>query len=788
MNINNLTDPKEFSEYYYEKLKEQLNVTDLNLNKLGFVGFFIDLLGNVQYDIKQYYDNLFNESFPISARDNLNLLYHSNVYGFNPELATPSKIIGRFKINESLMVNNPVIKREVFFNNISFRINDLLFNVDSLYKVVYTKTKDDYYVINVEIQNNDQYDITPVLTSNITINAVGVLQYDKQQSRIAIPKYPYGSYYIHSVPLDDYLYELKVEVEDPETNEFEEIQMHYSKLYTINSTVSKEKHGFYSINSSNSLEITFGSGISGTYLPDVNVRLTIKTTKGAKGNINKTSIEKLGGTLIIYDYDNDDKLIQQNTISANAYIGIDIDSSVDGKDPYADDDLRDNLLKYIQTRNNLVSDTDFHNNLNSILKYSEILFKKNTISENIIYLYTIIQNKYLNPVYTLTLPILKSLLDEQLYFNNDKQYLVIPEFDISNKLYVCPFYFEYNSFFNTYDGYVFQKDVNFYPSVSPMLDISNSNLLPTDLFLNLVYNHVNDSTAIYVKTKTDFFLDETIDITVSLSCKLLNISNQFLMPEEDYFYFEYTGGVIIDPALIYIDIYITKPTGTVNHYGYQFELVQNVNKESDNLRLKTYFDGQTQYVVSVPLIEKNEYIRDTKFYSNLIQNYFKDIRLKENRMISDEVQFRFLNTYLCESKFNEHLFKQEYFNDIYLPFKLEIRLTFSKFEVVTSNLNVNNIVAKIHIALSKFLLDNTTGTRLKFYKSKLVDIAFNFEGVKAVNVKLKDTNDQEILIDGLETNEKDIFLKQIEKSLYLEYCPIFWWFDLNNIKFDTVIL
>ena len=100
--------PNEFSEFYYQKLKEKLDITDINLNRLGFVGYFIELLGNVQYDTKQYYDLLFNESFPVSALDNINLLYHSDVYGYNPVLATPSEIIGNFVVSPIITNSIPI--------------------------------------------------------------------------------------------------------------------------------------------------------------------------------------------------------------------------------------------------------------------------------------------------------------------------------------------------------------------------------------------------------------------------------------------------------------------------------------------------------------------------------------------------------------------------------------------------------------------------------------------------------------------------------------------------------
>ena len=66
-NLSKLT-PEEFAEFYLEALKEELGVYNLQANKVGFLGFLINMLGNVTYDSKVYKDMLFKEAFPATAQ------------------------------------------------------------------------------------------------------------------------------------------------------------------------------------------------------------------------------------------------------------------------------------------------------------------------------------------------------------------------------------------------------------------------------------------------------------------------------------------------------------------------------------------------------------------------------------------------------------------------------------------------------------------------------------------------------------------------------------------------
>ena len=53
-NLSKLT-PEEFTEFYMNGLKKELSVYDLQANKVGFLGFLVNILGNVTYDAKIYH-------------------------------------------------------------------------------------------------------------------------------------------------------------------------------------------------------------------------------------------------------------------------------------------------------------------------------------------------------------------------------------------------------------------------------------------------------------------------------------------------------------------------------------------------------------------------------------------------------------------------------------------------------------------------------------------------------------------------------------------------------------
>lgn len=776
--MSELKTPEEFSNYYYQKLKNELNVSNINLNRLGFVGFFIELLGNTQFDIKSYYDHLFNESFPITSRENQNLLYHSDVFGYTPQLATPSQLQGQFEFNiQKMAENNSNVKTRIYeLQDISLSFSEIEFRSESKYKLIFNYTAPSTYSITGQIYDNDKYDTHPLKYSYAKIPIIGFKQYNSTEITRHIPKYPYGSFNILDIPLNDYLYNLTIFVREKNHTDFEKYDTSISKFEKI----GNDKTVFYKILPNNILRIELGSGIRGNYIPEAEVKITINTTKGEEGNIgtliNNYTSNKFN--IFKFDYDFNDNLIDSKKINniKSVIKNVTVSSSIDGKNSETEDILKSKLIKYIQSRKNLVSQVDYNNILQEYFPHSDVLFKKSGISENIIYVYNYFLNNYSQPFRTITKTLLISVFDNKIAY---------PKIIINGETFVSPFYYEYNELLNTYDGFLFDDNVNFYPTSSPILSPDNDEKAYVRFlfdqhytFLNLVYDFQLNKTTIYVKNK---YFKTTNNLT--LQCKTLNINSVLTNKYNDMYYYVYDG--VIKNFNTFI---LTFEHSGIKH-NYYFNGVTNAQSTETFLRLKKYIKDSTQYVINVPLIHEDNFNNktDKDMIDKLIKTNFINVNISDNRMISDDVQVRFCNTINIPANIVKKITKQKIDNDIKLPFLLKINLTLDRNDVMVNSISITELEEDIREAVSKFILDTANGIYIKYYNTQIIDICHNFDLVKSCKVQTFDSDDFEIT-PGIELLNKLEFVKLLTKDEFLDYSSIYWWFDINNIQINTTLI
>jgi hypothetical protein len=89
---------------------------------------------------------------------------------------------------------------------------------------------------------------------------------------------------------------------------------------------------------------------------------------------------------------------------------------------------------------------------------------------------------------------------------------------------------------------------------------------------------------------------------------------------------------------------------------------QQVYDFSDFLKLPIYYIGTQRYVVNIPLILKSEFNDDPNYFLDQIKSFVNMYNFKENRMIGDDVQFRFLNSHYVKTSHLENSTEQG--NDI----------------------------------------------------------------------------------------------------------------------------
>lgn len=798
MTINHLTKletPEDFIQFYYNQIKNSLNINDININRLGFIGFFFELMGVMQYDIKNYYDTLFAEAFPITASNNENLIYHSHVYGYEPKLANPSTVQGVFKFNFSRfpLIPYDITRREVLVSDseysINFKLNDINYILDSDYKIIFERLNSSAsFRINCEIKSKDGYQVFPILQSNPTVKIVDLKQYQKFEETFSIPTYNYNSYYQLILKISDFLYEIEVWVKEKNTSEFIKYEVRYTKSFAL----QDEKIVFIKITPKNELILELGSGINGKYIPNSNIKVVYKTTKGDVGNISTNTIIP-SGKIRILDFISNSSITNNSTFSfnstSNMFLQLLVTGSYGGENAEIDKLLRNNLIKYIQSRNNLVSETDFKNQIVSYFDVCEILFKKTDIVENIIYCYIPLYDRLLNPVKTLTSSIKLIEFDPdsnkspELRENNILIYE--PLIKIEGVDFISPFLYMYDKLTRLYKGFfVIEKNVVNYSNKIIHNDIGVD--MSLSLFIEIEFK--GKSSVITVKSYSD--------ITVykfKLNSQTLSFSNKSMIPSGNSFWIMYDNGLIENDTNMTVSVYkdIVTETKTIQEtliMTFDFYNVRSVYSFANIIRLKPVIIDKEKYIVNLPLIEKSKYYSEKAYYQDKILSNISKLTISQNRMLSDEVQLRFLNTFYIDTKFVKDLILQYSLmgsllpvQSWYLPFKLEVYLDFSKDLILSKSKNVTDEADKIIENISNYLLNNQTGLNVQFYKTKIIDIIHNNEFIKNAKVILKDSQNTEIPDSNFENNNNQYFIEHLNKADYLHYSPIYYWFDLNNI-------
>jgi hypothetical protein len=922
-NFNNLTTPEEFIGHYFDQLRTDLATQNIQLSKVGFAGYMLNLLGNTQYDAKTYYDNLFKEAFPITALDDKNLGYHGNVFGYTPALADYAVIDGIFEYSlDSLpvMLTN-ISKREIILSNVILNIEGLSYTLDSEYKIIINKSGSSTSGYSSIITDEAKQKTIPFQISDPVSKVFDLNQYVREVTTFVAADYIYGTYYSYEIeiPADDYVTKIDITVDG--------VEFGLSKNKSF--AAGDEKVVFYEITPDNVLLLELGSGLHGEYVPGSTVSVTVYKTKGDLGNIGtQVSRDFTSGNIQVYDYGTNGDLVNQlvNPIGMNNFLSVNINKGTRGKNPLQGLDLRKDLIKFIQSRNNLMSETDFRQILDNYFQDFEIIFKKTKLCENVFYVYQYFTDRFMNPIYTLSSTVSKTdftstMVDNSIYY---------PEFEIEGEAFISPFLYIYDELMNVYNGFIVKKEPVFYPTSLSTVDPDDTDNPPL-VFIQLEYN-VN-TTTIYVKSYQDIS-----DYKFTLNIPTLEMANIILNPSVEENTLEYNyNGIITDIVDITIDVY---DIYDIHKFSTLFEEVRQVVDISDILQMKTYMKTDLDhYFVNLMLIHKDTYLADEEYYLDKIIGILGNVDLEENRMMNDDVQVRFLNTYFVNATYfrkttlqNHNIGTIEsteielraddttggnslggtYFeldsidNQYYvwfsidgennsdprpdlddsmatkkeeiminiqpdatvgeirtaimegfanykggeiftaynyadcptvllpdnlvrvetldggahknirdpdplsnnpdlptgfiftvavegvdigikLPLKLKIELSADKSVIVSQNLALATELDKIKLELATFLFEDKTKIYLKFYGSEIVDILHNYDWVKSAKASVVSSDGKAIPDSSIEIYAYDKIEGDLKKEELLDYAPMLWYWDLNDIEIAYTI-
>lgn len=807
--IPNLKTPQEFIDYYWTQLQDELALKNIQVSKVGFIGFFLHVLGFTQFDAKNYYDDLFKEAFPILAEERQNLYFHSALYGYIPPLAIPAHLVGTFEfLLESLPIkDDTVVKRDIYLNNITLDLdNNLHFELLSKYHLV---NEEDFFVADITNKNNKSIGLN-FTYSKRTVPIIDMEQVEIIETEFTTPTYAYGSFYAKLVDIPyHFINDIKVYIEGNE----------YKVEYVKNFTGSEDEVVFVRYLAHN-IVIEFGSGIHGKYVPRKDVKVVLQVTKGVEGNIAAGTYYPSTGTVTVIDTLNDGTVKEPYTFTAEAFVRINVTYGEGGQDIISSDNLRNALIKYIRHRMNLVSERDFYDIFQQYVFDFELLFKKMYVVDNNIYMHVPFRDQYMVPMYTGNVTVPVSLMDTSTYVSlNNKQYEynLYPEFQMYDTTTVSPFLYLKDDLMNTWKGYLFYDQFDQYfdnfESYNNQVAIIPASLQfkfvsPNIRFIfhsfqriaNLTFRfscsqlnisdeimHVQDENNVYIDLP--FFIDVidvSIDVYDELGSKILRYEANGITPIVDYTDYNtlkrYTPPdsttwywINIDstnPACIQCICDTTTVDTTTCHIP-----------EHTVLEIDPAYS--TDYYIQIPVIDKTQFNKNKLYILNNLGDIFTNILDPGNRMISDEVLIKFLQTYFVPANILQLMTIQEYNFDIHLPLQLHCDIYVDTEYAIANEIDIASEFENLKISVADTLLKAYTGTTISFYRTQMVDYIHNWNWVKHVEVWITDNNGLYIPESNIETiPNRDVLDKIKDKFEAVKFEPVYWYWDINNIELN----
>lgn len=790
--MNSLTTSSEYINFYYQKLKKEFNARGLQISKVGLIGFILHVLGFTQQDIKQYFDSLFREAFLATADKFENLNMHGSIFGYIPGLATPANVVGYFDFDIDQIPQAPAgYSRTIVFEDIGIKINDLIYNLDAKYIITGNMCQ--------ITDSSNKVSYVPFALNNPRLVITDLIQYEKEEFAFSTPFYVFGAYYSYILELankESSVYDLKVMVTEPDNDspkEFETRLVDYS-------SGPNDKVVFVKFLADNKILLELGSGIHGKYIPNSQIRVEVKSTKGSAGNISKQDLIPFTGNIQLYLQELSTGNTSSTTLSlAGNLLRVHIDYAKGGSDPLLGVDLRNDIISFIRSRNNIMSERDFYDLLKKYIPDFLLLFKKTHVTDNVIYCYVPFHDNYQVPIKSQSISVKHSEFNPK-----NLCHIYRPVFTINGELYISPFLFTVDYLMRYYKGFIVTEKVSsYFSSVESVVNdkVTGSAILKAiPLTLFVTYNPNLQSTHFVVQS-----FESIRSYIFKLNIPELNIYD-VCMGRVSSTSFEYVyhdadsgNGLIFDEIDITVDVYLNGEKIFVYSLN-DFRMIYDV---SDLLTLKT-FDGFVEhpigqfgpedyltvdslfspdsYVLNIPVMRMKQFEENEDYYIQKFLSTFMVLVQKYNRMISDDVQIRFINTDWVEKAILKGSTKQKYDFDLELPLKINIEITAYKNTIKTENINTTEVSLQLQLELAQKLNSKYTGSGVSFYKTQIIDHIHNLPWVKHCAVNITDSKNIPIPNSDFELADQKVILSNLTKHQAITYCPIYIWWDVNNIS------
>jgi hypothetical protein len=770
---------------YEDILRKTLKVKNPALLKTGALGSIVNIFSHIKYDTAVYYQKLLRELNPATSTDFKSILFHSSILNYEINFALPA---------ESLM--------SIIIPDYSIRSTELLtydinrtIDLKSKENMNYTLEEDIkiYFAHNsVSAERITTNNVYPLEVNKIDspsnpgesiylIEYAGLKQYSRNIEAYRVPQYEIGEDISYSLDISakEDIYEINAYIQSP-TGNFLDIDSlynytsdelrNYRDLSSLPIKYNKynanqfDKHIYLDIKD-NQLTFNIGNGIHGKKL-DAGSTILIETklTKGNKGNVN--SIDIVVPEVLITSTDTGGLT---STSKSNLKM-LSTTGGFNGKDVDDIEYIRSEMIKKSSTRDSLVSINDFQvqYTLDNTAPFVDAKFFN---SQNHMFIYNIIRDKYKKIVNTNTFTLPEDEFSQNLFF---------PEKEYAGEHLISPFYYKHE--FNHYVAYMVKPLIEV-KLIAPR-DTNRILKLNNNINFQIIYDYFERKTKIRLINVNPLY---TYKIDSNLLKAELTMYNNFEQVVNQRFLDQYC---LFEEPIKDIIISIIDNDKLVMEYNSIDSYYQLVEKQrhfyyNEISRLDS--TKQKKYILNIPYIDK-QYLKvntPLEVYTKL-DRFF---RVQEDKK---------------RKAFNVDL-TQSFFNTIDLPEK-------NKEFLIDANNNGSLLTAKNIILIEiivdkyKFNLSNITSSEeLEFkIKSEVFKVLSAKEGFtvdyyetlleNSILTKYNMINNIEVISPKLfSIHTSTEIYKNMEKQLgtgpdnlkmidLVSFVPTYFYFDYDNIN------
>lgn len=601
-----------------EYMRTYLELENVDLTKSTFLSFMVNTLSTITSNLIFYQSSVYREFFLTKAQLSESIYSLSTFIGYTPEKATNS--------TAEILFTIPL---EFQSSDISFTIprnflaqgGDITFTTD--YDVEIT-IKDNSFVQVKIIEDNKSYNIpVEIDTENNECSFLLTMkQIKKNEQEFQIDEDVKKFQFINiDVPLELQLSDIYVLIKSPNSSYFEPYE-EYSSLFLIN----PEEKGFVQRSSDDGIRLYFGNGLIG-YQPEPGSTVIVETieTHGESGNVIPGSI-KNGDRIYVVD-DGERQILNYSITNPVAASG--------GKDQESTEEIRNNAISNLVSMDRLVSEIDYNNfekiTDNNIFDSSVPVLKRSDLKVNEIQLFTIIyKNQEIIPFRNEVLNTTDTFIPKGTIISvNGEDFETIFDMSIDSDNQSCLYYYYIDKIQST-----------------PSLERSNDIGLDSTLIItNYEAERESDNLIIIVHYMTDDGSDNFLD---KLSCdiELLESQDRFTTihsKEESIFEIAIPFSNLPN-GLITVLFNIYYEDDLILSYSDRITLKTDLrHMMSSNVVIDTTGSDDIYIVYDTPVVRSDYLSEDDEFDKLVLQNIVQS-DLESKRMLTDFLNIKFANS------------------------------------------------------------------------------------------------------------------------------------------------